>query len=187
MKNKIVVLLFFILFIFLSFSIKLPLLHAYYKTPFIMPLDGNIVVRFRQTYWDSQKEVHRKHTGIDIEGKAGQKVLASGNGIVSHIGFSPIGGRTVVIRHNAKIKTTYLNLLNIYVSVGSYVSQGDIIASIGAIDDPSSEEYHLHFGIVYDGKYLDPEDVFKIDYQSISRFINLEYLDSDFKLNFNDY
>ncbi|MBC7333843.1 MAG: M23 family metallopeptidase [Actinobacteria bacterium] len=153
------------------------------KVPFIAPLDGPIIVKFRETYFYEERQKYLKHTGVDIEGKPGQKVVAAGNGTVTYIGFSPIGGRTLVIKHNQKIKTTYLNLSCTYVSVGSYVKQGQIIASIGAEDDPSSETCHLHFGIIYEGKYLNPEDVLKIDYKSISRFLRLEYIESDFKLN----
>ena len=144
------------------------------------------MVKFRQSYWDSKKEIYRKHTGIDIEGRYGQKVTAAANGMISYIGFSPIGGRTLVIKHNKKIRTTYLNLMQIYVSVGTYVKQGEVIASIGTKDDPSSKGCHLHFGIIYDRKYLDPEDVLGIDYSSISKFLYLKYLPSDFKLSFNN-
>jgi len=181
-KNMVTKLLFFISLALLFLTIHPQPIYSHYKTPFIMPLKGNIVVKFRQSYWDSEKERYLKHTGIDIEGKFGQKVVAAGNGIVSYIGFSPIGGRTLVIKHNQKIKTTYLNLLQIYVPMGSYVKQGEVIACIGSEDDPSSAGCHLHFGVVYDGKYLDPEDVLNIDYRSISKFIYLKYLPSDFRL-----
>ena len=154
------------------------------KAPFIFPLEGEIIVRFRQEYLHIEKEKYLSHTGIDISGSHGQKVIAAGNGIISYCGFSPIGGRTIVIRHNKKIRTTYLNLSNIYISVGSYVRQGDIIASIGADDDPSSPVSHLHFGVIYDGKYLDPEGLFEIDYRSISRFLYLRHLKPDFTLNY---
>ncbi len=157
-------------------------IHAGQKAPFITPLNGEFIVRFRQPYWDEEKEVERRHTGIDISGNTGDRVMASGTGIVSYIGFSPIGGRTLVIRHNEKIRTTYLNLSAIFVSPGSRVRQGDIIASIGADDDPSSTVPHLHFGIIYNGKYLNPDDVLNIDYSSISKFISLKYLESDYML-----
>ena len=152
------------------------------KAPFIMPLEGKIIVEFRQSYWDADRLRYYKHTGVDIKGKYGQKVVAAGNGIVSYCGFSPIGGRTLVIKHNQKIRTTYLNLMQIHVSVGTYVKQGEIIASIGADDDPSSSQCHLHFGVIYDGKYLDPENLLGIDYSSISRFLHLKYFPSDFRL-----
>lgn len=153
------------------------------KNPFIFPLKGHISVCFREQYFDEKEKTTRKHTGIDIAGEFNQDVLASGNGIVSYIGISPIGGRTIVIRHNEKIRTTYLNLLKICVYPGEYVHQGDVIGTIGSEDDPSSlNDCHLHFGIIYDGFYLDPEDVLNISYKSISKYIRLEYLEDDFKL-----
>ncbi len=152
------------------------------KVPFITPLDGRLITRFRESYWDEVEKVERKHTGIDIEGESGDKVIASGNGVVSYIGISPIGGRTIVIKHNEKIRTTYLNFLQILVSLGSAVKQGDVIGTIGADDDPSSKIPHLHFGIIYDGKYLNPEDVLNIDYTSISKFLYLKYLKPDFSV-----
>ena len=157
-------------------------IYAEPKKPFIVPLGGEFIVKFRQPYWDEEKEFERRHTGVDISGNRGDRVRASGSGIVSYTGFSPIGGRTLVIKHNVKIRTTYLNLSAIFVSVGTHVEQGDIVAAIGTDDDPSSSDPHLHFGIIYDGKYLDPEDVLNIDYSSISRFISLKYLESDFSL-----
>jgi murein DD-endopeptidase MepM/ murein hydrolase activator NlpD len=153
------------------------------KTPFIIPLDGEIVLGFRKDYFYNEKDITRKHTGIDIKGEFNQNVFSSGNGIVSYIGFSPTGGRTIVIRHNEKIRTTYLNLLNIFVSCGDYVQQGDVIGTIGGNDDPSSlVENHLHFGIIYNGFYLDPEDVLIISYKNITSYISLEYMENDFYL-----
>ncbi len=179
-KNNLVKLFLFILTLFITL-INLPSpIYPVYRSPFIKPLDGEIITRFRQSYWDEDKQKYIKHTGIDIEGKYGQKVMAAGNGVVSYCGFSPIGGRTLVIKHNDKIRTTYLNLMQIYAATGSFVKQGEIIASIGASDDPSHSGYHLHFGVIYDHKYIDPQDLLKIDYGNISKFLYLKYLPGDF-------
>ena len=155
---------------------------AQYTAPFIKPLEGGIITGFRQEYFDEEKQVSRMHTGIDICAEDGSSVVAAGNGKVVYMGFSPIGGRTIVIRHNEKIRTTYLNIAECFVSTGDRVLQGDIIAAISAEDDPSSLSPHLHFGIIYDGYYLDPEDVLNIDYSSISKYIVLEYVENDFKI-----
>lgn len=146
------------------------------RKPFIFPLYGNVMLGFREEYLDAEKQVYYRHTGIDISGSQGDRVSASGNGIIAYTGFSPTGGRTVVIKHNQNIRTTYLNLQSIYVSPGDIVKQGDIIASIGALDDPSCGHCHLHFGIIYMNKYLDPLQVLGIDYTSISRFLRLVYV-----------
>ena len=153
------------------------------KAPFIFPLDGEIVLGFREDYFYNEKNTSRKHTGVDIKGDFNQNVFSSGDGTVSYIGFSPTGGRTIVIKHNEKIRTTYLNLLNIFVSCRDYVHQGDVIGTIGGNNDPSYlAESHLHFGIIYNEFYLDPEDVLKISYKNISSYISLEYIENDFFL-----
>ncbi len=179
-------------FLIVAAAIAIPLLlfpkmiYCNYKSSFIIPIaSGDIIVGFRDSYLDKVEQVERRHTGIDIEGQPGENVLASGNGLVAYIGFSPIGGRTLVIMHNEKIKTTYLNLEQVLVSKGSHVSQGDRIATIGAEDDPSSETTHLHFGVVYNDKYLDPEDLLKIDYKSISKFLYLKYIEADYSVSLN--
>ncbi|MDP3011745.1 MAG: M23 family metallopeptidase [Candidatus Hydromicrobium sp.] len=177
--------LFLSLFLCVLTSLPSPV-YSNYRSPFIIPINGEVITRFRQSYLDTDKQRFLKHTGIDIKGKYGQKVAAAGNGIVSYSGFSPTGGRTLVIKHNQKIRTTYLNLMQIYVSTGTYVKQGEIIAAIGADDDPSNSQCHLHFGVIYDKKYLDPEDLLKINYSSISKFLYLKYLPSDFKLDYGN-
>ena len=152
------------------------------RKPFIFPLYGDVVLGFREEYFNDDRQANYRHTGIDIIGGPGDRVSASGNGIVVYTGFSPIGGRTIVIRHNQNIRTTYLNLQNVYVSQGDRVKQGDIIASIGAFDDPSCIDSHLHFAIIYINKYLDPLQVLSMDYASISRFLRLVYVPGDLKI-----
>lgn len=112
--------LFLLLFLCILISLPSPV-YSNYRSPFIIPINGEVITGFRQSYLDSDKQRFLKHTGIDIKGKYGQKVAAAGNGIVSYSGFSPTGGRTLVIKHNQKIRTTYLNLMQIYVSTGTYV------------------------------------------------------------------
>lgn len=155
---------------------------AFPHSPLMAPLSGEFVVKFRQEYFDEIELLTRKHTGVDIAGSPGDIIRASGNGIVAYTGFSATGGRTVVIKHNDKIRSTYLNILDCFVTRGELVFQGDVIANIGAEDDPSFKEPHLHFGIIYMDSYLDPEDVLNIDYASISRFISLEYISPDISL-----
>ena len=170
----------FFSFILLLSAVGFPKIsYAYSKTPFIKPMDGEIIVTFRQVYLDKINNVERKHTGIDIEGSWGDKVFAAGNGIVSYTGISPVGGRTIVIKHNEKIRSTYLNLKQVHVSCGVYINQGDNIGTIGAADDPSSDAVHLHFGIIYNNDYLNPGEVLEIDYGSISKYMSLKYIKQD--------
>jgi murein DD-endopeptidase MepM/ murein hydrolase activator NlpD len=178
-------LIFSLILCFLSDVFNIREAAALPSSPLILPLPGEFAVKFRQEYFDETELVTRKHTGVDIAGRPGDLVRASGNGVVAYTGYSAIGGRTVVIKHNENIRSTYLNILDCYIIKGERVSQGDIIASIGAADDPSLKESHLHFGIIYMDSYLDPEDVLNIDYTSITRFISLEYINPDISLKIN--
>jgi murein DD-endopeptidase MepM/ murein hydrolase activator NlpD len=152
------------------------------KVPFIKPLEGNIVLAFRQPYFDIEEKVERRHTGIDLKGSFGEKILASANGVVSYRGISPTGGLTIVIRHNLKIRSTYLNLLEAFLTPGDTVLQGETVGIIGADDDPSTSGPHLHFGIIYNGYYLDPEDILGMDYRNISAYITLKHVKPDFNI-----
>ena len=176
---------FILIICFLPFIFNIESAQALPSTPFTSPLGGDFIVKFRQEYLDESELVTRKHTGVDIVGGPGDKVRAAGNGVVAYTGFSAIGGRTVVIKHNDKIRSTYLNILDCFVTKGDLLSRGDIIASIGADDDPSFKGPHLHFGIIYVDSYLDPEDVLNIDYASVSRFISLEYINPDVSMQIN--
>ncbi len=178
LKSKFIF-LYLLIFLLINFSF-MPPLYADQRRPFIYPLKGRVITKFRDEYWHQKEQKYLRHTGIDIKGKSGNKIVAAGNGYVSYVGFSPIGGRTIVIEHNKKIRTTYLNLSNIFISFGDYVRQGEKIATIGAESDPSNTEVHLHFGVIYDGKYLDPEDLLSISYEDISKYLYLNYLANDF-------
>jgi lipoprotein NlpD len=152
------------------------------RTPFISPAQGDIITGFREEYYNIENSTHCRHTGVDISGDPGEKVVASANGIVYYTGLSPRGGLTVVIKHNKKIRTTYLNLSSIYVNKGDIVRQGDIIACLGARDDPSSKLYHLHFAVIYGNAYLDPVQLLNIEYSSISRYLRLFYMEKDCRI-----
>ena len=59
------------------------------------------------------------------------------------------------------------------------VKQGDIIGSLGAYDDISSEKCHLHFAVIYGNMYLDPVQLLDIDYSRISGYLRLVYMERD--------
>jgi murein DD-endopeptidase MepM/ murein hydrolase activator NlpD len=173
--------IFFISLIAFFLILPGPLLSLDNRKPFIYPVEGELLTGFRDEYIAEDGSALR-HTGIDIQGEPGNRVAASANGIISYTGMSSTGGLTAVIRHNQKIRTTYLNLAGIYVSRGDAVRQGDIIGFLGAYDDISSQKCHLHFGVIYMNSYLDPVQLLEIDYSSISPYLRLAYMEDDFRL-----
>lgn len=107
-----------------------------------------------------------KHTGIDIGHRYGAAVVAAGNGVVRWTGDMKAGGHAVWITHENGIETRYLHLQpsSIAVKKGDLVVEGQQIAKVGH----SGLEYaydasklkvaaHLHFEVLKDGQYVDPE------------------------------
>ena len=180
---KILIFIFYILLIIFSIlfipSLKPYQISANERKPLIYPLKGEILVHFNEEYTDEETGETHRHCGIDISGEKGDKVVASAPGKVFYVGYTPTGGKTISIVHLLGVKTTYLNLQDYHVSVGQEVKRGQIIGTIGAEDDPSSEEIHLHFGVIVNNHYVDPEKILNMDFNDLTKFISLTYTELD--------
>ena len=93
--------------------------------------------------------------GIDIAGKAGDPVIAAGEGKVVYSGTALRGyGELVIIKHNATYLSAYAHNQRILVEEGQTVSKGQKIAEMGSTD---AERVKLHFEIrKQHGKPVDP-------------------------------
>jgi lipoprotein NlpD len=93
--------------------------------------------------------------GVDIAGKAGDPVLAAGNGVVSYAGAGLRGyGNLVVLRHNGTYLSVYAHNSKILVKEKQAVTKGQKIAEMGSTD---AESPRLHFEIRRQGKPADPQ------------------------------
>jgi len=96
------------------------------------------------------------HRGIDFGAPIGTVVVASADGVVHFAG--QVGGLLYVsIDHADGIRTTYSYLSIVLVKAGAHVRQGDTIARSGA--GLPGESPNLHFGMILNGDYIDPEPV----------------------------
>ena len=92
--------------------------------------------------------------GIDIAGKAGDPVIAVGDGKVVYSGTGLRGyGKLVIIKHNNTYLSAYAHNQNILVKEGQSVKKGQRIAEMGNTD---SDQVKLHFEIRRQGKPVDP-------------------------------
>lgn len=92
--------------------------------------------------------------GLDFAGKAGEPVLAAGDGKVVYAGTGLRGfGELVIVKHNATYLSAYAHNRKILVKEGQQVSRGQKIAEMGNTD---SESVKLHFEIRKQGKPVDP-------------------------------
>jgi murein DD-endopeptidase MepM/ murein hydrolase activator NlpD len=110
------------------------------------------------------------HYGIDISGidVAGTDIVAAESGTVilavngcthNYPKYSSCGcgggfGNYVIIDHGGGYCTLYGHCESLDVSVGDYVSRGQVIAHVGTTG--YSTGYHLHFEVRYNGERIDP-------------------------------
>ena len=99
--------------------------------------------------------IHLFHYGIDLPAKKGTPVLATAKGIVVKARIHRWGyGNMIVIDHGNNFKTMYAHLSSVKVKVGEHVNIGDIIGRVGSTG--LSTGPHLHYGIEYKNKFIDP-------------------------------
>ena len=96
----------------------------------------------------------RMHEGIDMVCAEGTPIYASRSGVVTTASYNDSCGNYVYIGHGDGYGSVYMHMSYYVVSYGEYVSQGQIIGYVG--DTGLAEVAHLHFGISYNGAYVNP-------------------------------
>lgn len=127
---------------------------------FVKPVEGDVIGEFAKDnliYSETLKE-WITHPGIDIKADKTSVVKASADGIVKSIVNDPRYGLTVVIEHDDGYETVYSNLLTAeFVVEGEEVTASQTIGTVGnTASFESSMECHIHFELLKDGEYLDP-------------------------------
>jgi len=126
----------------------------FYKQPFIWPLTGRI-----SGVYGSQRilngEPRRPHFGLDIAAPQGTKIKAPAGGVatLAHDGMF-YSGKTLIIDHGHGLSSAFLHLNKILVNAGDKVSQGQVIAEVGATGRVTGP--HLDWRINWFDQRLDP-------------------------------
>ena len=95
-----------------------------------------------------------KAKGLTFAGKAGDPVLAAGDGRVIYVGSGVRGyGNLVIVKHNNTYLTAYAHNQTLLVKEDQVVRRGQKIAEMGSSD---AERVQLHFEIRRQGKPIDP-------------------------------
>ena len=94
------------------------------------------------------------HGGVDLADQPGTKIHASASGTVTEAKDSSGFGLTILIDHGNGYETRYSHCNSLLVSVGDTVSQGQIIATMGATGRVTG--VHLDFRVYVDGEAIDP-------------------------------
>lgn len=96
----------------------------------------------------------RMHNGVDMAAPAGTPIYAAKAGKVTAAGFGSQAGNYVSINHGDGFASIYMHMTHYIVSAGAYVSAGQVIGYVG--NTGLSTGNHLHFGISYNGTYVNP-------------------------------
>jgi lipoprotein NlpD len=108
------------------------------------PADGKVVGTFNGAV----------SKGVEISGRVGDPVYASGAGRVVYSGEGiPAYGKLVIIRHNSTYLSAYAHNSRILVKEGQNVTRGQKIAELGST---GAKDAKLHFEIRRQGRPVDP-------------------------------
>jgi len=114
------------------------------EAQFMWPAKGKILAGFAEP----------RSKGIDIDGRAGDPVVAAAAGRVTYTGNGIPGlGKLVVIRHDNGFITVYAHNRDILVKEQQSVTRGQKIAEMGSSD---AERPKLHFQIRKGSAAVDP-------------------------------
>ncbi len=95
------------------------------------------------------------HKGLDISTyRTGDPILATANGQVVTVNFDMGFGNYVIIKHKHGMYTRYCHMNSVRVKKGQFVSQRDVIGTIG--NTGVSTGPHLHYEIHIGSDVVDP-------------------------------
>ncbi len=94
------------------------------------------------------------HQGVDLAAPKGTPIVASRGGTVTTAGSSGSLGLYVIVNHGDGFSSLYAHMEFISVSSGQAVSAGQQLGGVGRSGITTG--YHLHFGIMNNGAYVNP-------------------------------
>ncbi len=117
----------------------------------IRPVSGVLTSRFGARWG-------RSHKGIDIGAPKGTTIVAAASGTVtfSQYGYGGGYGNHIIISHGNGVQTLYGHCTSLLVNKGTYVTQGQPIATVG--NTGNSQGNHLHLEIRVNGVAQNPQN-----------------------------
>lgn len=101
----------------------------------------------------SEGETSKFHTGIDISAPEGTRINSVGDGYVSEVGYNAALGNYVVVTHPNGTHTRYAHCSEVSTGIGSLVSAGQQIATVGSTGKSTGSHLHLSYDGDGDGYY----------------------------------
>jgi murein DD-endopeptidase MepM/ murein hydrolase activator NlpD len=147
---------------------------------FITPVKNPVISSpFSKRRWHPILRKYRAHSGVDFAARRGTPVYATAGGVVTFVGWKGGYGKVIKIKHNDSYLSLYAHLSRFKSGLtrGQKISQGQLIGYIGSTGYSTGP--HLHFGIYYNEKAIDPMKVVsvtnikKLKRQNYKKFLKL--------------
>ena len=128
--------------------------------PLGRPIPGPITSRFG----DRTDPVNGKkgyHTGVDMRGGSGQKILATAEGLVTKAFFNGSYGQYIEIDHGNGYTTKFAHMKKLLVKRGERIKRGQAIGTVGS--SGRSTGPHLHYEVCLNDKPVNPSKYMRVD------------------------
>lgn len=132
---------------------------------FAWPLEGGISYRISSYFSTRTNPITgvgtEFHEGLDIACAGGTRILAAKAGIVTKSAWYGGYGNCVIVYHGKDsqgraVTTLYGHASALKCTEGQQVKQGDCLSLVGSTGRSTGN--HLHFSVLLDGEYVDPDD-----------------------------
>lgn len=146
-----------------SFNDLIKTTDNYLKLIRAMPLGRPTEGRISSKFGKRTDPVNKKkaiHEGVDIKGKKGQRILATGSGKVIKAMQNGGYGNYVEIDHGNGYITAFAHMQNYLVKKGEFIEQGQVIGQVGSTGRSTGP--HLHYEIRLKKKPINPDKFMKI-------------------------
>lgn len=128
-------------------------------TPLGKPVPGSITSGFGSRV-DPVNNEGAYHTGLDFRASRGDKILATGAGVVTMAGWNGNYGKNVQIDHGNGYVSSFAHLDRFLVKKGDRVERGQVIGLVGSSGRTTGP--HLHYEVSLNRKTINPEKLMKV-------------------------
>lgn len=122
--------------------------------PFDFPAPAPIVTsRFGGNRSYNSGMWRSRHTGVDFRRGLGDPILALASGRVAAVEPMDVRGNVVIVDHGYGVFSQYAHMLEVYVTPGEEVQQGQPVGTVGNTGRTNGP--HLHIEVIVNGQPVD--------------------------------
>lgn len=125
------------------------------------PLEGAVLQRFShgELVKSPTTGIWSTHNGVDYAAPYGTEVCVTEDGTVTSVGKDALWGICITVLHENGTVTRYCGLNEgLSVAAGDVIPRGTVLGAVGDTNEAESTmEPHLHFEVLHNDAYIDPE------------------------------